>query len=116
MYDDFYNIRAIYKPIQPIQSEITKEGKQINCVDYMRKFILAELKLNEEEIKILNEIRHYGIENMINKQLKLLNKRRCKICNEIKPLSDFYNHFATCKECYNAGRKKRKKVGNNDRC
>ena len=115
MLDDFFNIRAIYKPIRQIQSELTKEGKQINCVDYMRKFIIDALKLTDDEIKILNKIRHFGLENMTNKQLKPLNKRRCKVCNTIKPLTDFYYHLATCKECYNAGRKKRKKRGNNDR-
>ncbi len=52
MFDVFFNIQASYKPIQ---SEITKEGKQINCVDYMRKFIINELKLSDEELKIICE-------------------------------------------------------------
>lgn len=106
MFDDFFNIQASYKPIQ---SEITKEGRQINCVDYMRKFILDELKLSDEELKILDEIRFYKFGYMTNDELKILNKRRCKICKQIKPVSDFYPRFKICKECYNAGRKNKRK-------
>lgn len=106
MFSDYFCINAGYKPIQ---SELSKEGKQINCVDYMRKFILEELKLTNEESAILEEIRNYNLENMTNKQLKLLHKRRCKVCGKIKSEDDFYYYLSTCKDCYNAERKQKRK-------
>ena len=103
---------------------MSKSDKPIidwSAPDYLRDFINTYLVLTFEEESILNYIydKHRGLPVRIPKQkserteLAEQGFKKCKMCGEILPLTQFYKHFGICKECYSIKRKRAKYERNN---
>lgn len=82
--------------------------------DYLRDFINTQLILTFEEEAIVNYLidKSRGLPVRMPKQ-KSERTKKCKMCGEILPLTQFYKHFGICKECYSIKRKKAKYESNN---
>lgn len=102
-------------------SEYDKPIRDINPVDYLRDFINTSLILTFEEERILNYIydKHRGLPVKMPKpksertELAEQGFKKCKMCGEILPLTQFYKNFGICKECYSIKRKRARYERNN---
>lgn len=102
-------------------SEREQPIKDISPINYLRDFINTQLILTFEEEKILNYLydKQRGLPVRMPKQkserteLAKQGYKKCKMCGEILPLSQFYKHFGICKECYSIKRKRAKYERNN---
>ena len=102
-------------------SKYNEPIRDISPIDYLRDFISTYLVLTFEEESILNYIydKHRGLPVRMPKQkserteLAERGFKKCKMCGEILPLTQFYKHFGICKECYSIKRKRAKYERNN---
>ena len=98
-------------------SEYDKPIRDLSPIEYLRDFINTQLVLTFQEEKNLEYL--YDLQRRLpvkapqkgkSERTKLATQgvKKCKVCEQVLNINEFYNGFGICKHCYSERRKQKR--------